>query len=168
MRFFMSGFLHESKSPSPLSKSSKYFRKYFSFHGDIDINFQVFPKKFNLRITIPCNQRLVGTVTCRLNFTFLLVWRLPGIVSQRSVDRRVSLPGDRPTSEKQYPEIGWSLGIVTWKSLRKKSYFVNFSTKAKNILKIFWEYIQGARTFWFVQKNRHKKSHASVPPPSTR
>ena len=43
MRFFMSGFLHESKGPSPLSKSPKYFRFCEDIHENI----------CNLRVTIP-------------------------------------------------------------------------------------------------------------------
>ena len=38
MIFLLSGFLHESKGPSPLSKSPKYFQKYFGFRKDIHKN----------------------------------------------------------------------------------------------------------------------------------
>jgi len=52
MRFFilMSGFLHESIAPIPLSNILKYFQKYFCFHRDIHENI------FDFRVTIPRNQ----------------------------------------------------------------------------------------------------------------
>ena len=47
MIIFMSGFLHESTGPVPLSKSLKYFRKYFCFRREIHENIS------NVRATIP-------------------------------------------------------------------------------------------------------------------
>ena len=51
MRFLMSGFLHESKVPTPLSNIVKYFRKYFCFRGDIHENI------FDFRVMIPGSQK---------------------------------------------------------------------------------------------------------------
>ena len=50
MRFLMSGFLHESIVPIPLSNILKYFQKYFRFRGDIHENI------FDFRVTIPGSQ----------------------------------------------------------------------------------------------------------------
>ena len=51
MRFLMSGFLHESIVPIPLSNILEYFRKYFRFQGDILENI------FDFWVTIPGCQK---------------------------------------------------------------------------------------------------------------
>jgi len=53
MRFWMSGFLHESIVPIPLSNILKYFRKYFRFRRDIHENI------FDFRVTIPGSQKII-------------------------------------------------------------------------------------------------------------
>ena len=50
MRYLMSGFLHESIVPIPLSNILKYFQKCFRFCGDINKNI------FDFWVTIPGSQ----------------------------------------------------------------------------------------------------------------
>jgi len=62
--FLMSGFLPESEGPSPLSKSSKDFQKYFCFPGDIHENISDF------RVMIPGSRENGSYMTPIFFFAF--------------------------------------------------------------------------------------------------
>ena len=73
----------------------------------------------------------------------------------------VAQPPDDPN-----PEIVQPPGIVTRKSVRKKTFFLNISTKTKMFSKIFWDVDLGPSYYRFMKK-RGQKSHATVPLTST-
>ena len=76
MRFFKSGFLHESIVPSSLSNILKYFRFHVDIHKNI-FDFQQYPEVFELL----------------------------GIVTQKFENVWVTRPGDFLISGYSYPEI---------------------------------------------------------------
>jgi len=100
--------------------------------------------------------------------------KFPGIVSQKSIDFRVTIPGKKLISGYCYSEINLFLGNNTRKSIdfrascsgngyKKKPNFVNISAITKIISNIFWHVNPGTRSYWFMKKTRGQKSHATVP-----
>ena len=55
------------------------------------------------------------------------IGRVPGIVTRKSADFRLTIPENQPISGYRYQEIA-----------TKKVYFVNISAKTKLFSKIFW------------------------------
>ena len=130
MRFSNSGFFHESIVHRPLRNPTKYFRQIFCFRGNIRVK-RFFSSRFtgnhtrrlcNLGVTIPRNCATSVYCECKLffltlanksqYFQFCLVWQFLGIVTQRLIDFRVTIPGNRSISGYSNLEINQYAGIV--------------------------------------------------------